>query len=135
MSQWLPCSNNATRLDAVVTEAVDELTKINKEERYLDWDPSSYPVLKTMKQVGEDPKHKTNLDSARCILSDLDCRTLTCTPPSGTPPLTSMRTTRSGTRVRSANSSQTRSRPRRGKLLTKEEHSFKFPSGISLKYT
>ena len=62
MSQWLPCSNNATRLDAVVTEAVDELTKINKEERYLDWDPSSYPVLKTMKQVGEDPNHKTNLD-------------------------------------------------------------------------
>ena len=46
----------------MVTEAVDELTKINKEERYLDWDPSSYPVLKTMKQVGEDPNHQTDLD-------------------------------------------------------------------------
>ena len=30
-------------------EAVAELTNINQEETYLDWDPSSYPVLKTMK--------------------------------------------------------------------------------------
>ena len=33
------CLNDNIRLDAVVTEAVEELTKINKEERYMDWDP------------------------------------------------------------------------------------------------
>ena len=27
-----------------------ELEKINQEETYLDWDPSSYPVLKAMRQ-------------------------------------------------------------------------------------
>ena len=33
-----------------MTEAVAELDKINQEETYLDWDPSSYPVLKAMRQ-------------------------------------------------------------------------------------
>ena len=27
-----------------------ELENINQEETYLDWDPSSYPVLKAMRQ-------------------------------------------------------------------------------------
>ena len=39
-----------TRLDTTVTEAVAELDNINQEETYLDWDPSQYPVLKTMRQ-------------------------------------------------------------------------------------
>ena len=39
-----------SRLDTTVTEAVAELDKINQEETYLDWDPSSYPVLKAMRQ-------------------------------------------------------------------------------------
>ena len=38
------------RLDKTVSEAVTELEKINQEETYLDWDPSSYPVLKAMRQ-------------------------------------------------------------------------------------
>ena len=33
-----------------MTEAVAELNNINQEETYLDWDPSSYPVLKAMRQ-------------------------------------------------------------------------------------
>ena len=33
-----------------MTEAVSELENINQEETYLDWDPSSYPVLKAMRQ-------------------------------------------------------------------------------------
>ena len=39
-----------SRLDKTVTEAVSELENINQEETYLDWDPSSYPVLKAMRQ-------------------------------------------------------------------------------------
>ena len=38
------------RLDTTVAEAVAELENINQEETYLDWDPSSYPVLKAMRQ-------------------------------------------------------------------------------------
>ena len=33
-----------------MAEAVAELENINQEETYLDWDPSSYPVLKAMRQ-------------------------------------------------------------------------------------
>ena len=64
MDEMRGSAANIDKLDTIVAEAVEELRDINQEETFLDWDPSSYPLIKSMRQV---TANKRNI-SSRCGL-------------------------------------------------------------------